>query len=120
MFYCLLTTFCIAVDTPFHPLYSTISARIAAGALLELVDHVVEGTLHNGFALIRPPGKIYCVAMHDMRTWEITSLLHNHIGHHAEDDGAMGFCFFNNVAVAVASTLRNHADTIKKVLIIDW
>lgn len=47
------------MDTPFHPLYSTISARVAAGALLELVDHVVEGTLHNGFALIRPPGKHY-------------------------------------------------------------
>lgn len=52
---------------------------------------------------------------------EITFLLPPlNTGHHAEDDGAMGFCFFNNVAVAVASTLRKHADTIKKVLIIDW
>ncbi|KAI9492171.1 hypothetical protein BDB00DRAFT_765822, partial [Zychaea mexicana] len=85
----------IAVDTPFHPLYTSISARVAAGSLMELTDQVVEGSLHNGFALIRPPG------------------------HHAENDRAMGFCFFNNVAVAVASTLEKHSDVIKKVLIID-
>ena len=42
------------------------------------------------------------------------------LGHHAEDDRAMGFCFFNNVAVAVASMLEKHPDTVKKVLIIDW
>ncbi|KAI9318515.1 hypothetical protein BX666DRAFT_2120365 [Dichotomocladium elegans] len=86
----------IAVDTPFHPLYTSISARIAAGALMELTDQVVQGKLRNGFALIRPPG------------------------HHAEDDGAMGFCFFNNVAVTVASTLEKYPTKIKKVLIIDW
>ncbi|KAI9263367.1 hypothetical protein BDA99DRAFT_438362 [Phascolomyces articulosus] len=85
----------IEVDTPFHPLYTSLSARIAAGSLMELTDQVVEGSLHNGFALIRPPG------------------------HHAEQDRAMGFCFFNNVAVAVASTLEKYANTIKKVLIID-
>ncbi|KAI8147380.1 hypothetical protein BJV82DRAFT_552135 [Fennellomyces sp. T-0311] len=85
----------IEVDTPFHPLYTSISARVAAGSLIELADQVVEGSLHNGFALIRPPG------------------------HHAEDDRAMGFCFFNNVAVAVAAILETHSDTIKKVLIID-
>lgn len=62
----LLTHVHIAVDTPFHPLYSTISARVAAGALLELVDHVVEGTLHNGFALIRPPGNLRFLCLHDM------------------------------------------------------
>ena len=46
----------IEVDTPFHPLYTSISARLAAGSLMELTDQVVEGSLHNGFALIRPPG----------------------------------------------------------------
>ncbi|KAG0170944.1 Histone deacetylase [Apophysomyces sp. BC1015] len=86
----------IAVDTTFHPLHSSISARIAAGALINLVDQIVQGHLRNGFALIRPPG------------------------HHAEDDSAMGFCFFNNVAVAAAATLDKYPSKIKKVLIIDW
>ncbi|KAI8393322.1 uncharacterized protein BYT42DRAFT_550653 [Radiomyces spectabilis] len=86
----------IAVDTTFHPLYTSISARVAAGSLLTLVDKIVLGQLRNGFALIRPPG------------------------HHAEDDAAMGFCFFNNVAVAAATTLTKYPTKIKKILIIDW
>lgn len=51
-----MVTYIIAVDTPFHPLYSSVSARVAAGGLIELVNRIVEGDLHNGFALIRPPG----------------------------------------------------------------
>ncbi|KAG0175111.1 Histone deacetylase 4 [Apophysomyces sp. BC1034] len=86
----------IAVDTTFHPLFSSLSARVAVGALLQLVDHIVQGHLRNGFALIRPPG------------------------HHAEDDNAMGFCFFNNVAVSVLSVLQKYPSTMKKVLIVDW
>ncbi|CAO3677493.1 hypothetical protein G6F70_000192 [Rhizopus microsporus] len=86
----------IAVDTTFHPLYTSLSARIAAGSLLSLVESIVNGRLRNGFALIRPPG------------------------HHAEDDTAMGFCFYNNVAVAVADTLEKYPSKIKKILIIDW
>lgn len=46
----------IAVDTTFHPLYTSLSARIAAGSLLSLVESIVNGRLRNGFALIRPPG----------------------------------------------------------------
>lgn len=49
----------IAVDTTFHPLHTSLSARIAAGALLSLVDPIVNGQLRNGFALIRPPGSVY-------------------------------------------------------------
>lgn len=86
----------ISVDTTFHPLYSSLAAKIAAGALLALVEPIVQGQLRNGFALIRPPG------------------------HHAEDDLAMGFCFYNNVAVAVADTLEKHSPTISKIVIIDW
>ncbi|KAG1221624.1 hypothetical protein G6F35_005862 [Rhizopus arrhizus] len=86
----------IAVDTTFHPLHTSLSARIAAGALLSLVDPIVNGQLRNGFALIRPPG------------------------HHAESDTAMGFCFYNNVAVAVADTLDKYPTKIQKILIIDW
>lgn len=47
----------IAVDTTFHPLYSSLSARVASGALLAIVEPIVHGQLKNGFALIRPPGK---------------------------------------------------------------
>ncbi|KAI7905380.1 uncharacterized protein BX663DRAFT_483902 [Cokeromyces recurvatus] len=85
----------ISVDTTFHPLYSSLSARVASGALLALVEPIIKGQLRNGFALIRPPG------------------------HHAEDDLAMGFCFYNNVAVAVADTLDKYPTKIKKILIID-
>jgi acetoin utilization deacetylase AcuC-like enzyme len=45
------------VDTTFHPLYSSMSARVATGSLLNVVDQVVTGQVKNGFALIRPPGK---------------------------------------------------------------
>ncbi|CAO3641502.1 unnamed protein product [Mucor hiemalis] len=86
----------IAVDTTFHPLHSSLSARVAAGALLALVEPIVKGQMRNGFALVRPPG------------------------HHAENDAAMGFCFYNNVAVAVADTLEKYPTKIKKILIIDW
>ncbi|KAI9357707.1 hypothetical protein BD770DRAFT_419935 [Pilaira anomala] len=85
----------IAVDTTFHPLHSSLSARVAAGALLSLVHPIIQGQMRNGFALVRPPG------------------------HHAENDAAMGFCFYNNVAVAVADTLEKYPTKIKKILIID-
>ncbi len=54
------------------------AARLAAGGLLELCDAVLAGDVANGMALVRPPG------------------------HHAERGRAMGFCFFNNVAIAAA------------------
>lgn len=41
-------------------------------------------------------------------------------GHHAEESTAMGFCFFNNVAVATLATLDKYPNMIKKILIIDW
>jgi acetoin utilization deacetylase AcuC-like enzyme len=85
-----------AVDTTFHPLHSSKSARMAAGTLLNVVDHVVHGRVKNGFALIRPPG------------------------HHAEEDEAMGFCFFNNVGVAASLALKLYPNIVQKVLIIDW
>lgn len=44
----------------------------------------------------------------------------SYLGHHAESDAAMGFCFYNNVAVAVADTLEKYPTKIKKILIIDW
>src|SRR5437870_13471497 len=55
------------------------AARLAAGSLLVVCEAVLAGQVQNGFALVRPPG------------------------HHAERDRAMGFCLFNNVAVAARS-----------------
>jgi acetoin utilization deacetylase AcuC-like enzyme len=70
------------------------TARLAAGGVLAAVDQVVSGGVDNAFAFIRPPG------------------------HHAESSRAMGFCLFNNAAVAAAYALREHR--AGRVLIIDW
>ena len=69
------------------------AARLAAGSLLTVCDAVLAGEVRNGFALVRPPG------------------------HHAERDRAMGFCLFNNVALA-AAWLRRRG--MRRVAIIDW
>jgi acetoin utilization deacetylase AcuC-like enzyme len=80
-------------DTSTSPLsYQT--ALLAAGGLLECLDNIMSGRIRNAFAPVRPPG------------------------HHAEAHRAMGFCLFNNVAVAAEYLLRRHG--LKKVLIVDW
>ncbi|KAG0046497.1 Histone deacetylase 4 [Gryganskiella cystojenkinii] len=86
----------IAVDTTWNPYHSSTAAKVAAGSLITLVDQVVTGRCKNGFAIIRPPG------------------------HHAEEDEAMGFCFFNNVGVAANLTLQKYPLTVQKILVIDW
>ncbi|MBI5966380.1 MAG: histone deacetylase [Deltaproteobacteria bacterium] len=70
------------------------TAKLAVGGTLAAVDKVLKGELSNAFALIRPPG------------------------HHAESNRAMGFCLFNNVAIAAGYALKTHK--VKKALIIDW
>ncbi len=65
-------------------------ASYAAGAAIEAVNRAIDG--ESCFAIVRPPG------------------------HHAEPDRAMGFCIFNNVAIAAAVAL----DRLDKVAIIDW
>jgi acetoin utilization deacetylase AcuC-like enzyme len=70
------------------------AALRAAGGVLQAVDAVLEGGRSGAFALVRPPG------------------------HHAEADRAMGFCLFNNVAVAACYALRRHG--LRRVLIVDW
>ncbi len=57
------------------------TARLAAGAAITAVSAVAEGRVQNAYALVRPPG------------------------HHAEAGEAMGFCVFNNCAVAAAHAL---------------
>ena len=73
---------------------SALAARLAAGGLVDLASGIAAGRLENGFALIRPPG------------------------HHAEADRAMGFCLFNNVAVAARAVQAARPDN--RVLIVDW
>jgi acetoin utilization deacetylase AcuC-like enzyme len=70
------------------------AARLAVGGLLTLVDRIYDGTIKNGFALVRPPG------------------------HHAEHNRAMGFCLFNNVACGAFYATKNY--DAQKVLIVDW
>jgi len=69
-------------------------ALAAAGGVLNAVDAVVERRAPNAFCLVRPPG------------------------HHATRDRGMGFCIFNNVALAVRYAQRRYG--IRRVLIADW
>ena len=68
-------------------------ALLAAGAAVQAVDHALSGPQRSALALVRPPG------------------------HHAERDRAMGFCLYNNVAVAAAHARANGA---AKVAIVDY
>lgn len=70
------------------------AALLAAGGAIEACKAVMNGTAKNVFSAMRPPG------------------------HHAEADYAMGFCLFNNVAVA-ARWLQAEAG-VKRVAILDW
>ena len=69
-------------------------AELAAGGLIELLDHMAAGIVHNGIAVIRPPG------------------------HHAECHKSMGFCVYNNGAVAINAARAQHPNEFKKVLIV--
>ncbi|XP_036086985.1 histone deacetylase 9 isoform X12 [Rousettus aegyptiacus] len=80
-------------DTIWNELHSSGAARMAVGCVIELASKVASGELKNGFAVVRPPG------------------------HHAEESTAMGFCFFNSVAIT-AKYLRDQLN-ISKILIVD-
>jgi len=71
------------------------TARHAAGAPCQAIDLIMKGEVSNAFAPVRPPG------------------------HHATAERAMGFCLFNNVAVA-ARYAQQHYPDIERVAIIDW
>ena len=80
-------------DTSISP--GTLEAALrSAGAAVAATDDVVQGRARNAFCATRPPG------------------------HHATRDEAMGFCFFNNVAVAARRALDVHG--LERVAIIDF
>uniref|UniRef100_A0A671FDR5 Histone deacetylase n=1 Tax=Rhinolophus ferrumequinum TaxID=59479 RepID=A0A671FDR5_RHIFE len=81
-------------DTVWNEMHSSSAVRMAVGCLVELAFKVAAGELKNGFAIIRPPG------------------------HHAEESTAMGFCFFNSVAIT--TKLLQQKLNVGKVLIVDW
>jgi len=70
------------------------AAVLSAGAGLTAVDQIVTGQLDNAFTAVRPPG------------------------HHAEKDRSMGFCLFNNVAIAARYAIKKHG--LNRVCIFDW
>ncbi len=70
------------------------TACLAAGGVLAAADAVMQGEVRNAFAFVRPPG------------------------HHAEVNRAMGFCIFNNIAIAAEHLLRRRG--LERILIVDW
>jgi len=81
------------VDTVMSP-DSYDAALYAAAGAIEATDAVIKGRLNSAFALVRPPG------------------------HHATALAAMGFCLFNNIAIAAQHALKKHK--IDKIAIIDF
>jgi acetoin utilization deacetylase AcuC-like enzyme len=69
-------------------------ALLAAGGACQAVDAVMTGEIPRAFAFVRPPG------------------------HHAEPERSMGFCLFNNVAIAAEHALNAH--DLERVAIVDW
>lgn len=70
------------------------AARLAAGANVQAVDMVMSGQVTNAFVCARPPG------------------------HHAERSKSMGFCFYNNIALAAMRALNFHG--LERVAIVDF
>jgi acetoin utilization deacetylase AcuC-like enzyme len=87
------STVIVAGDTAVSP--ATWAAALAStGCALDAAAAVATGEAETAFALCRPPG------------------------HHATKNRVMGFCFFNNVAIAARSLQANHG--VERILIVDW
>jgi acetoin utilization deacetylase AcuC-like enzyme len=80
-------------DTRMNP-HTLSAARHAAGAAVLAADLVASGEVTRAFCAVRPPG------------------------HHAERDAAMGFCFFNNVAIGIRHAQRQHG--FARVALVDF
>ena len=87
------TTLMLDTDTSVNE-FTWDAALRAAGSALAATDAVMSGELENAFCAVRPPG------------------------HHATRNQAMGFCFFNNVALAAKYALMRHQ--LKRVAIVDF
>ena len=74
--------------------FTVLAARRAAGAVIAATDAVMAGQVDNAFCAVRPPG------------------------HHACREQAMGFCFFNNIAMAARHALEHHG--LERVAVIDF
>lgn len=68
--------------------------RLAAGSVIAATEAVVDGTVSNAYALVRPPG------------------------HHARPSTGMGFCMFSNLAIAARAVRRTHG--VERIAIVDW
>lgn len=84
------------VDSPDTPISeeSLEVALAAVGGVIGAADAIMTGRVRNAFAAVRPPG------------------------HHAMPDRAMGFCLFNNVAIAARYLQTTHG--LERILIVDW
>jgi acetoin utilization deacetylase AcuC-like enzyme len=69
-------------------------ALLAVGGVFAAIDNVMSGMVHNAFCAVRPPG------------------------HHAERNRALGFCYFNNIALGAVYLLENYG--LERVAIVDW
>jgi acetoin utilization deacetylase AcuC-like enzyme len=80
-------------DTVMNP-HTLNAARYAAGAVVSAVDAVMAKEAITAFCAVRPPG------------------------HHASRDQAMGFCFYNNIAIAALHAIEKHG--LQRIAIIDF
>ncbi len=69
-------------------------AVLAAGATMAATEAVLAGRVTTAYALVRPPG------------------------HHADADGSMGFCIFNNIAIAARAAQSKHG--LSRIAVVDW
>ncbi|HLD45609.1 MAG TPA: histone deacetylase, partial [bacterium] len=84
---------CFDPDT-FSNKHTATAAFLSAGSTIALAEKVEKGEWDNGFSFARPPG------------------------HHAEHDCVMGFCFFNNIAIAAQQLIEKHHK--KRIAIVDY
>lgn len=89
-----LQTMAMSYNSLYLNNHSLDAALWSAGCVSQLAEQVWTGKLRNGFAVVRPPG------------------------HHACSDKAMGFCIFDNVAIAARMLVQKYQ--VGRVLILDW